>query len=82
MKSDTLKNETILLIDLPHGQKGIILEQYGNQFLASLGLRKGKIIQLVAKQIYGGPLVCSIDDRKIAIGKDIAKLIQVKPFIA
>lgn len=42
-------------------------------FLSALGLRPGKIVRAVNKQPFGGPLLASVDGRKLALDRDIAE---------
>ncbi len=45
--------------------------------LNALGIRKGKRIRMESRQPFGGPLLVSIEDRKVAVDPDIAFNITV-----
>ncbi len=46
--------------------------------LAALGVRPGKECRFVASQPFGGPVICSVDGRQVAIERDVARRIQVE----
>ncbi len=46
--------------------------------LAALGVRPGKECRFVARQPFGGPVICSVGGRQVAIERDIARRIQVE----
>lgn len=66
------------LKQLVYGEKGIIIDTPHDPFLASLGFRAGKTVSIIAKEIFDGPLVCSVDGRNIAVGQDLADKIIVR----
>lgn len=66
------------LKQLIRGEAGVIIDTPHDPFLASLGFRAGKSVSVIAKEIFDGPLVCSVDGRNVALGQDIAEKIMVK----
>ncbi|GEM_PF-1920910 len=46
--------------------------------LAPLGLRKGKSIQVKARQPWGGPVLVEVDGRRAALDRRIARLIELQ----
>ncbi len=67
------------LCDLSPSQCGIIANAPGIPALAALGVRPGKKCRVVARQPFGGPLVCSISGRQFAIERSIARTIELIP---
>ncbi|QGT99341.1 hypothetical protein SYNTR_0748 [Candidatus Syntrophocurvum alkaliphilum] len=65
------------ILKLRSGEQGIIVDTPADPLLASMGFRTGKVVSIVAKEIFNGPLVCSIDGRKVAICKNVAEKITV-----
>jgi len=70
------------LLDLLPKQKARILKFEGGigfqKNLRSRGIREGKIVEVIAKQPIGGPIVISIDRRKTAIGRGMANKVIVE----
>lgn len=58
--------------------KGVIVSIPDNTLLEALGVRKGKCFLCKVKQPLGGPMVIQIDDRKVAIDKEIAETILIE----
>lgn len=46
--------------------------------LESLGIRKGKQVTLKYKHPLGGPVILRVDTRDVAIGRNVAKMIEVQ----
>ncbi len=63
---------------LNRGKKAVITSTPDNLLLAPMGVRKGKEIQLKAKQPWGGPLIVEIEGRNVAISRDLGKRIKIK----
>ncbi|OWZ83526.1 FeoA family protein [Natranaerobius trueperi] len=78
-----LKQEILREVPLDHlkeGQHGVINQTPSNPLLASLGFREGKHVTIKAKEIFKGPLICSIDDRNVAISRDVAKKVLIETY--
>lgn len=58
--------------------KGVIVSIPDNTLLEALGVRKGKCFLCKVKQPFGGPMVIQIDDRKVAIDREIAESIIIQ----
>ncbi len=59
-------------------QEGIITRLPDNSLLPFLGLRPGKKLKLVSRQLFGGPLVVETEGRSIALSRPLAQQINVK----
>lgn len=66
------------LKELVKGQQGEIIETPTDPLLASLGFRAGKTVCVLTKEVCNGPFICSVDDRKVAIGEEVAKKIVMR----
>jgi ferrous iron transport protein A len=70
------------LTDLQQGQKARILRLEGGygfqRNLRTRGIREGKIVEIITRQPCGGPIVISIEDREIAIGRGMASRVIVE----
>jgi ferrous iron transport protein A len=70
------------LTDLQPGQKARILRLEGGygfqRNLRTRGIREGKIVEILTRQPYGGPIVISIEERDIAIGRGMASRVIVE----
>ncbi|WP_350344369.1 FeoA family protein [Proteinivorax tanatarense] len=75
MVETVLQNKS--LEQLNPGEQGVIVDVPANSFLASLGFRAKKTVEVVARELFNGPLLCSVDGRNIAIGADVAEKIIV-----
>ncbi|WP_353893872.1 FeoA family protein [Proteinivorax hydrogeniformans] len=75
MVKSILQNKS--LEQLRPGEQGVIVNVPANSFLASLGFRAKKTVKIIAKELFNGPLLCSVDGRNIAIGSDVAGKIIV-----
>jgi len=62
---------------LETGETAIILQLMGGSLfqrkMGSLGIRAHKIIRLVAKHPFHGPVVIEVDGREITIGRRMAE---------
>lgn len=65
------------LENLKKGDTAIVKIVPKNLLLAPLGIREGKPIKLETKQSFGGPIVVSIEGRKVAISRHIARQIGI-----
>ena len=68
-----------MLCDLAPRQRGTISHAPDLPALAALGLRTGKTCSLVACQPWGGPIICSIGGRQVALERSIASQIGITP---
>ena len=68
-----------MLCDLAPRQHGTISHAPDLPALAALGLRPGKTCSLVACQPWGGPIICSIGGRQVALERSIASQIGITP---
>lgn len=70
------------LIQLGSGEKGVVREVQGGScmiaHLGALGIRVGKVLTVVARHPFGGPVVIKVDGRAITIGRGIAMRIFVE----
>jgi Fe2+ transport system protein FeoA len=71
------KIDYLTLENLSKGDSAYIDIVPENLLLAPLGIRSGKIAKLEAKQPFKGPIVISIEGRKVAISRHIANKISV-----
>ena len=74
-----MKYSACALCDLAPRQPGMIAYAPELPSLAALGVRTGKTCRLVAAQPWGGPIVCSVGGRQIALERAIAERIGVTP---
>ncbi len=63
---------------LSRGEEGTISDVPEMSLLASLGLRLGKRVKLLSKSFAGGPVVLSVDDRSIAVDRELAEKITIR----
>ena len=68
----------ILLSQARKQQRGILVTVPDDPQLASLGFRGGKRIQVHSAGVWNGPLICSIDQRMVAIGRDLAAQVTLE----
>ncbi|MBU4222602.1 MAG: ferrous iron transport protein A [Euryarchaeota archaeon] len=70
------------LTDLQPGQRARILRlEGGHGFQRNLrlrGIREGKIVEVITRQPIGGPVVISIEEGEIAIGRGMASKVIVE----
>jgi ferrous iron transport protein A len=68
---------TISLSSLAQGGRARVIDIPEHPLLYALGLRPGKVVESQGCQLFGGPLMIKVGDRKVAIGKKIANEITV-----
>lgn len=72
----------ITLTHLEIGQKAKILRLEGGlgfqKNVRSRGIREGKILEVVTRHPFSGPIVIKIDSRETAIGRGMARRIVVE----
>ncbi len=76
-KPQKIKHSTQSLLHLPPGGKGTIIFVPENPLIHLLGLRAGKVLQLQCRQIFGGPLLLKVGERKIALSRSLASKIII-----
>lgn len=75
LTADSLKlSDTVEILELDKSETG--------QRLTEMGFWPGKSIQLLISAPWGDPLAFKIDNTVIALRKDEAKLIRVRPAIS
>lgn len=71
------------LVTLPTGRSAVVEHIEGGHGvghrLDALGVRPGKIITKMGKQIMAGPVIVMINGREVAMGRGIAQKVRVKP---
>ena len=69
------------LATMSQGEHGRIVRLDGGELfqrkLRNIGLREGKLLLLVTRQYFGGPLVVRVDGRDTSIGRGMARRIVV-----
>lgn len=69
------------ITNLQEGMEASILRLAGGMSfqrkLRTMGIREGKIIKILTKQPFRGPIVVEIDNRKTTIGRGMAQRIIV-----
>ncbi len=67
---------------LPVGKEGVVIACAGGRGmlrkLDAMGLRCGKRVRKVSSQFMAGPVTVLIDGRQMAMGRGIARKIQVR----
>ncbi len=76
-KPHCIKHATQSLLLLPPGSKGTIIYVPDNPLIHLLGLRPGKVLQYQCRQIFGGPLLIKVGERKIALSRSLASKIII-----
>jgi ferrous iron transport protein A len=75
-------NHVVSLASLPDGQEGAVIAiQGGHGFmgrLAALGFTPGATVRVV-RNPHGGPIIVSILDTQIALGRGQARHVMVRP---
>jgi len=70
------------ITSLETGTTAVILRLEGGHWFQNkmrvIGIREQKIIRLVAKHPFNGPVVVEVDDREITIGRRMAEHIITK----
>lgn len=67
----------VTLEQLKKGQEGIICFVPDHPVLPPLGFRPGKKVRLCCLESFGGPVIAEIEKRSIALGRSLAREIQV-----
>lgn len=71
------------LPDLDTGAEAVILRLAGGSSfrkkMVEMGLREGTRIRLVAKHLFGGPVVIDVDGREVTLGRGMASQIITGP---
>jgi len=70
------------LAELPAGGTGVVVSLGGGfgmvRRLDALGLRPGKSVRKLSSQFMAGPVTILIDGREVAMGRGIARRVQVR----
>ncbi|WGI18122.1 FeoA family protein [Methanonatronarchaeum sp. AMET-Sl] len=64
---------------LDSGCVGVIREAPDHSLLAPLGLRVGKEVKVVSRQVFGGPVVVEVDGRASAVDRGLCCEIKIEP---
>lgn len=67
------------LCDLSPNAVGTIARTPDHPSLAALGLRPGRRCMVVTTQPWGGPVICSVGGREVALSRSIASSIEIAP---
>jgi ferrous iron transport protein A len=69
------------LLDLETGKQGTVTRFAGTagfaQKLRTIGIREGKILTVVARHPFGGPVVVNVDGRGVTLGRGMARRVIV-----
>ena len=71
--------EPIQLNRLDYGCNGTIIQTPKNPLMHALGLRPGKKVCNCGYQLFGGPMIVKIEERQVALNKQILKHIYISP---
>jgi len=67
---------------LPAGMVGVVVGFRGGRGAArrldALGLHPGKRVQRLSTQMMAGPVIVLVDGRQVAMGRGIARKVQVR----
>ncbi len=66
------------LTEAGFGEELIIKSVPPHPLLPALGLRPGKMVCLKGRQYFNGPFLALVDGRKVALGFDLAQMIEVQ----
>jgi len=71
------------LSELSPGEKGVIAKITDErtellEYLNSIGVRPNKIVEIIEKAPFGGPIVIRIEGKDHALSQEIASLIEIK----
>jgi ferrous iron transport protein A len=70
------------LESLPDGKSALVVRLRGGRGmvdkLEAMGLRPGKRVQKVSAQFMAGPVTVVLDGRELAMGRGIARRVQVE----
>jgi ferrous iron transport protein A len=71
-----------ILTAVKEGKEAVIVRLFGgHRFqirLRTMGIREGKVIKVVSRHPFGGPLVVEVDGREATIGRGMAGKIIVE----
>lgn len=80
---ETLEKETVPLLSLGEGERGIFVRAIGGyglvRRLADMGLTPGAEVKIVRKCVFGGPVEIEVRGVTLALGRGVAARIMVKP---
>ncbi len=72
----------IAITDLKPGEVATIVALYGGYHfqhkLRTMGIREGKVIRVLARHPFGGPVVVEVDGHEATIGRGMARRIVVQ----
>ena len=75
-------NEQISLTDIKDGQTGIIVSINGGKIsskrLADLGLTPGKVIKIIRKTLFSGPVQIEVSGSRLVLGWGLASKIIIE----
>ncbi len=74
-----LSGESFNLASLAEGQEAVIASVPQMPLLPPLGLRPGKKIRVQARGCWGGPIFAEVEQRCIALGRCLAREVQLLP---
>ncbi|RZN60715.1 FeoA family protein [Methanonatronarchaeum sp. AMET6-2] len=77
--NNTDNGSSVSLDSVEPGCIGVIEDAPEHSLLAPLGLRRGKKVKVVSKQIFGGPVVVEVDGRTSAVSRSLCDEIKVMP---
>ena len=81
IENSHIMNEATLSL-LKEGEKAAILALHGGgafqHRLRSVGLKEGKLLRVVARHHFSGPMVVEIERRQITIGRGMAHKIAIR----
>jgi len=55
-----------------HGGRGMVIR------LESMGIRAGKVVAKVSSQLMAGPVTVMVEGRQVAMGRGIARRVEVE----
>ncbi len=71
------------VLDMKNGEKAEVAAIEGGCMLGmrleALGIRSGKQVTRISRQLLGGPVIVAIDGRQTALGRGTASKIRVVP---
>ncbi len=71
-----------LITNIDEGKEAMVVRLNGGsgfrRKLTTMGIREGKVVKVVTKQPFGGPLVVEIDGRCVTIGRGMCQRILVE----
>lgn len=70
---------SLSLCDLAPNGVGTIAHAPDHPSLAALGLRPGRRCMVVTTQPWGGPVICSVGGREVALSRSVASGIEIAP---